>query len=293
MGHHGEHDELVPGSKGDGETTGVSVPNVPKVLGYWQLARGMVVGLFCIGFAVVVSALIYAGSHSVKGALIVLASFGGFGLLICAFQFVGIRQLARYKSPSFTHFQTSTATEYQVPYELKGAVVDSGETIGNWFGPVNLRGRAGITVQVLDREVDRQAVNTLLFTPQQVIGLMLGPDDLQNLQSGALKTVANRFVTIAGEGASRKGIQFETLNANHWVEMVDALSAMPLETALGNHLNFGLPYSKIQTVQVENHFVNPGFTFHLRDGRKLRYGSFKRSRLPEISNYLKQFVEVQ
>lgn len=286
-------DDPVPASRGDGEPTRASAPNVPKVLGYWQLARGMAVGLLLIGFAVVVSALLYAGSHSVKGALIVLASFGGFGLLICGFQFVGIRQLARYKSPSFTHFQTSTATEYRVPYELKGAVIDTGETIGNWFGPVNLRGRAGIGMQVLAREVDRQAVNTLLFTPQQVIGVMLGPDDLQNLQAGALKNMANRFVTVAGEGAFKKGIQFETLNANRWNEMVDALSALPLESALRNHLNFGLPYSNIQAVQVESHFVNPGLSFHLRDGRRLRYGSFKRSRLPEISNYLKQFVAVQ
>jgi len=147
-------------------------------------------------------------------------------------------------------------------------------------------------------EEDKDAVNTLLFTSNQIIGLMLGPDDVQHLRgSGPLKDAANQLVDryqwsrVSGRS---KGMQFGTLNANHWQDMVDALSAQPLEAALSNHLNCGLPYGRVQSVEVKSRFINPGLTIRLTDGSYLWYGTFgKKGRLPEVANYLRSYVTVQ
>lgn len=282
---------------GEGEPPSAEPFNLPQTLGKWRALSGIPSGIICILFAVVISAFIYRGTHKLEAPLIILLAFGGFGAMLIVMQLIGFRQLKRYKSPAYTHFQTSTATEYKVPLALKSAVVTYDEAIGSWFGPVNTRGMHGVSVGVLMKEVDNQAINTLLFTNNQVIGLMLGPEDLKNLHGtgrmSGFVSFANTAVQYAGESGVTKGMQFETLNANHWDQMVAALSSQPLEAALQSHLNFGLPYGGIQVVEMENHFVNPGLTFHLKDGSKLRYGSFKRDRLAEISTYLKQFVKVQ
>lgn len=151
--------------------------------------------------------------------------------------------------------------------------------------------RRGIT------EHDRDAVNTLFFTTNQIIGVMLGPDDAQNLDSGPLKTLANQATAgwqWSRDGGRAKGIQFGSLNAKHWKDMVDALAAKPLEAALVNHLNCGLPYSRIDRIEVKSRFINPGLTIHLTDGACLIYGTLgKRDQLPDAASYLKTYVKVQ
>jgi hypothetical protein len=216
--------------------------------------------------------------------------------------------VATTPSQGFTHFETPIPTTYELPLDLQPASLAPGESSSDWLGPVHIPNTGG-SRRSFRKVVDRDGVNTLMFTSNQVIGLMLGPDDLQYLNdSGPIKTAANQALQAwqyrggwiagggvqGGEDAIAKGIQFGALNANHWEEMVDALSAQPLDVALGNHLNFGLPYDRIQSVQVKNRFVNPGLTFHLSNGSTLRYGVFgKRDRLSEAAKCLQQYVKVQ
>jgi hypothetical protein len=89
-------------------------------------------------------------------------------------------------------------------------------------------------------------------------------------------------------------MQFGSLNAKLWKEMVDALCALPLAAALSNHLNCGLPYDRVQRVEVKSRFINPGVTIRLTDGSYLWYGTFgKKDRLPDVANYLRSYVKVQ
>jgi hypothetical protein len=162
---------------------------------------------------------------------------------------------------------------------------------------VNNAGMSG-SRRYFTKVIDKDGANTLLFTNSQIIGIMLGPDDLQHLHgSSSLKAAANQ--TIKGwqgyrEVGIAKGVQFASLNANHWGEMADALCAQPLEAVLGNHLNFGLPYDRIRSVEVKSRFINPGLVFHLTNGSHLRFGSFgKKDRLPHAADCLRQFVKVQ
>jgi hypothetical protein len=271
--------------------------NIPNTLSRWRSLWSMVPGALLIVIGIVISIVIYAHGHHVRDALIVLAACVGAGLLFSVvpgwISYRQLRSFARTPPAPYTHFQTNAATNYEVPLGFKAAVIGPGETVGAWFGPVTNPGMSG-SYQALSHEVDKEAINTLLFTDIQVIGLMLGPDDLRNLSgSGTLTHGVNVALKYVGEGGYAKGVQFQALNANHWDEMVSALTALPLETALQNHLNFGLPYGRIQSVEVKHHLVNPGFTFRLTDGSHIRYGTFKRDRLPEIASYLKQFVTVQ
>ncbi len=278
--------------------------NLPNRMGRWRAGGGIVPGVILILVGIGLSVLIYNGhasghlakGHPLKAALIVLAVLGGGGLLLSVLpSWIAYRQLRKAaKAPplTYTHFQTGAATSFQLPRNMTAAVIGYDETVGGWFGPVMNPGFSG-SYTALAKEVDREAVNTLLFTESQIIGLMLGPEDLRNLEaSGALKSVANEFLKVNSSSGYKKGVQFEALNANHWEEMVDALTALPLESALANHLNFGLPYDRIQSIEVKAHLVNPGITMHLKDGSHLRYATFSRSRLPEITTYLGQFVPI-
>jgi hypothetical protein len=209
-------------------------------------------------------------------------------------------------STSYTSFETFIPTSYELPLDLQAAALAPGESVASWLGPVNRLGGSDVSSHYARTgwsrrtivEHDRDAVNTLLFTSYQVIGLMLGPDDLQNLRgSGPVKDVANEVVEHwqwYREGGQAKGVQFGSLNANHWKDMVDALTAQSLEAALRNHLNCGLPYDRIQTVEVKSRFINPGVTIRLTEGSYLRYGTYgKRGQLPDVAGFLRGYVKVQ
>jgi hypothetical protein len=280
----------------DAATDSVEALNLPKTVGRMRAITGIFSGLFFIFLGMVFGLLAYSHHHNWKLALIVLGFLGVAGTWASVTSLIGYRQLTRAQNApvTFTQFNTGTATTYRVPLKLQGAQVGPDESIESWFGPVSTQGKAGISYQVLFKEIDNQAINTLLFTNVQVIGLMLGPDDLRHLRgSGPVKALANSVVRLDFRSGVTKAVQFDALNANHWDQMVNALSEQPLEATLVNHLNFGLPYDHIHSVEVESHFVNPGFTFHLNDGSRLRYSTFKRSKLPELTRYLKQFVSIQ
>jgi hypothetical protein len=283
-------------SKIDAATDSIEALNLPKTVGRIRQVIGIVSGLSFILLGLVLGLLVYSHHDDWKLALILFGFLGGSGALSSIGSFISYRQLTRaQKAPeTFTQFHTGTATTFRVPLKFQAAQVGPDESIENWFGPVSTQGKAGIGSRVLAKEVDSQAINTLLFTNVQCIGLMLGPDDLQHLRgSGPVKSLANSVVRLDFKSGFTKSVQFGALNANHWDQMVDALSGQPLEAALVNHLNFGLPYDHIDHVEVENHFVNPGLTFHLKDGRRLRYSTFKRDKLPELTGFLKQFVSIQ
>jgi hypothetical protein len=190
----------------------------------------------------------------------------------------------------------SEAEADQAALRLHGAVLSPTESISAWFGPVSIQR----TFHAQTAGLGAQMVNTLLFTQDQVIALLLGFDDLHSVvDDGPIKTAANEAVKMAPsfytrqgwqEGPSAKSTQFGALNAKHWVEMVDGLRAAPLEDALKTHPNFALPYDAIQSVTVERHFVNPGLTFHLMDGTRIRFVTFNRDRLSEIADFLKPLL---
>lgn len=290
--------QQTPRSRGSAEAVDSAIGplNLPKRIARFGALKGVLSGGASVCIGIILCIILWAAFRRSAAPLIALGIFGGLGMVVLVSSWISYRQLtnAERKPATYEQFQTSTATEYRVPLHLQAAVIAPGEVIGNWYGPVNTRGIHGVGFQYLSSEIDVQAINTLLFTNVQVIGLMLGPDDMQNLLgSGRLKQTANRLVEYAPESGLDKGMQFQVLNERHWVDMVNALARQPLDAELAHYLNFGLPYERIEHVQIKARFVNPGLTFHLRDGSRLGYGSFKEERLSNIAAFLKPFVSVR
>jgi len=274
--------------------------DVPKKINRFAQIKGLFAGSVLIIIGIISSIFIYGKVHSLKDALVVLAFFAGVGMVALILSIVNYKQLTKSeKNPtSFNQFQTATAAKYNLPtttnkVALEAAVVNPDEAIGGWLGPVNLQGKAGISYQILSKETDNQAINTLVFTKNQVIGLMAGPQDLNVVtQAGALSGAINEAIKFSPESAVQKGVQFESINANHWDRIVANLSGQTLDTVLKSHLNFGLAYSKLQSIEVKNTFINPGLIFHLGDGSKVSFATPSKSKIPDAVSYLKQFVSV-
>jgi hypothetical protein len=268
--------------------------NLPKKLSRGRQLKGVVFGIAVLIVGAVLSGYLYISQGQATVALLTMAFATTLGLLAVGISLVSYRQLTKSENnpKPYNQFQTSTATNYKVP--LDKAVLSPGESIGNWLGPVNRQGAAGASFQVLSAETDNQAENTLLFTATQVIGLMASPDDLpSSAQTGTLSGLANAAVKYSEETGVEKAVQFAALNAKHWSDIVAKLSEQPLDTILQSHLNFGLPYNKIQTIEVKKSFVNSGLIFHLSDGSSLSYSTLQKERLPEVASYLKQYVTTQ
>jgi len=255
----------------------------------------MIVGGF-IAFIGLIIGLLFMGK-SAKAGIIIILIVGGIGVLIFVLSFISHRQLTRSikNPPQFNSFQTTTAVQYKMPGDsaVSAAVAKPNEAIGSWLGPVNRKGMSGVSFQVLSKEVDNQSENTLLFTQTQIIGLMITPQDLGDVQQSAVRGVLNQVINNVPGSAIEKDTQFEALNSKKWEQLVASLSSQSLQSVLGSHFNFGIPYSLVQSVEVHDSLINSGLTFHLSDGSKLGYATLRKEQIPNAVNYLRQFISTQ
>lgn len=194
----------------------------------------------------------------------------------------------------FNQFQVSTAVNYVTPNGTTVAQVDTSEKILDWFGPVIRTDMGAVSYQMLDKEVDKQTANTLLLTNKQIIALMLGPEDATALgpSNNAAEGLVSSAINFAPESATQKGIQFESLNADRWITMIQPLLQQPIQNILSKHLNIGIPYENIDHIEIKKSFVNPGIRIHLKDSSKISYSTLKKDRIDEFSNVLQQFVAI-
>ena len=224
---------------------------------------------------------------------------GGSGLLIAGFALVSFRQLreSRKTGSSFTQFsldqiQTSTAVTYSVPRDLAPATPANNEAVETWLGPIfNTAGGTRWGKETVTAE------NTLLFTPTQVIAIMLGPPDAANLNQGFLGWAASAVWPVVarnfGDNPSPPSPirEFRRLHWRHWDKLMAPLLQMPLSSVIQTHFNYSIPYDKVKSVEVKIGPVNPGLIFHLMDGSKVRYG-VRKALMGEIEKYLQQRVTV-
>ena len=232
--------------------------------------------------------------------------FGGSGLLIAGFVFVSFRQLreSRKTGSSFTQFsldqiqtsQTSTAVTYLGPKNLVPATAANTETVDIWLGPMLRVDKGAInTTKPGGKEIVKQAENTLLFMPTQAIAIMLTPADLANVSQGVLGRAASVFIKYLPQTAVHKGVEFRMLHKKQWDELMSPLLQMPLSSIVQTHFNYSIPYSKVQSIEVQTGRLMPGIKFHLMDGSTLSYqvvGHEAKDQMGEIEKYLQQRVTV-
>lgn len=269
--------------------------NIVKKYAMFKQLMGMVSGaiLFFIGIFI---GLIIAFSN-IEAAAIIFGIISGFGTLIFVMSFIGRRQLKQSltNQPTYNTFQnTDVAVEYKAPDVASSipTIAQTNETIGSWLGPVTRGGLSGVDYTYASKEIDNQAENTLLFTSTQVIGIMITPQDVTNLEQSTTRSILNEITNYAPDTAYDKNMDFEMFNLKHWSEIITSLQSQPLASVLQSHFNFNIPYSNIETVQVHDSAINRGLIFHLKDGKKISYRTIKKDQLPVAVEYLKNYLTI-
>lgn len=272
-----------------------SQTDIPKSYGKFSQIKGMIFAVVLLIAANIMGAVVYQKSHKTIILVLVNGIFSLVGLLVFIMSFISYRQLtkAQKNPPAFTQFQSDTAVDYKIP--LAAAAVAPDESVVNWFGPVTRSdwSKSNINFTVLSHEVDKNAENTLLITNKQIIAVMFGPADIEGIDVSAMRGLASMGLQAAPEDEMAKGIQFRTLYASKWQEIVTKFTSQPLATSLTNHLNFGIPYNQLASVEAKKTFANPGIILHFNNGSKFTYATFKKDRIDEVVNTLGQYVRVQ
>lgn len=269
--------------------------NLAKTFGKYNSIKGMIFSVIFFVVVVTLAIIIYHKTHSSRALVYLIGLFGGGAVVLFIVSYIGYRQLKHSSdnNSQFNQFQTSTAVTYSQPKGFAPAEVLADEKILNWFGPVMRTGHGASSYIVINKEVDKQTENTLLFTNRQIIGLMLGPEDTSSVQTPSkVGGLLNQAINLAPETAIQKTTQFEALNTSKWPQMVQSLTAQPFATILAKHLNVGIPYGDIDHIEFKTGLINPGLHIFLKNGNKLNYSTFKSGRIAEVQTTLAPLVKI-
>jgi len=242
----------------------------------------------------VLTALLVAWHFKLPGSLLV---YLGFFLLVGLGMSVGglisVRQLRRPGNVSADVSQFANANQWNVKVALPAATAAAGETVVDWMGPMTMGGRgfAGSAVTVISKETDHNPFNTLLLTTSQLIGIFLAPDDLSESAVGSLRAGMTTLINQSNEDTFDKNVQFDMVNRSRWDQIVASAMSQGLQAALADHLNFGLPYAKVQSFSVSKTWVNAGLVFKLRDGRKMKCVPMARKQIDRVAQSLSPYVQ--
>lgn len=269
-------------------------PNeLPKQFAKARNIHGIVGSLFVLIIFLGMSWMIYNRTGRTDVALLVagvgiVASIIGLSIAL-----LSNRQLtaAAQNPQTYTHLESGTAAEYKSA--APEATLSTDEQVISWVGPVTRTDSGATSYTIISKEVNNDGENTLVFTNRSIIGLMVGPDDVSNIELGGLQKAAGGLLDASPDSTNTKGQQFRALYANKWPEIMQNLLAKPLKDTLLNHLNFGVPYAQIKSVKVNNGFINSGITIFLSDGSKITYSTFNKDRLDEIAGALSQYTTVE
>ena len=250
-----------------------------------------------VGSVITIAALMAAllvPWHS-EGAGVVLAFAGFFllvGLLMSLGGFVSVRQLRRQGNVPAGFSQFANADQWNVKATLPRATASTGEKVVDWMGPMFMLGRgfSNRAMTLGSKETDRNPFNTLLLTNAQLIGILLSPEDLSRVEDAPVRGAITTVVNQSTEATVKKNLQFDGINWSRWDQIVAAATSEGLQAVLADHLNFGLPYTEVQSFSVSHSFINPGLVFKLRDGRKMKCCAMASKQIDHVAASLSQYL---
>jgi hypothetical protein len=223
-------------------------------------------------------------------------AFPGFflllGLLLVGAGVISIRQLRRPGNVSADVSQFANADQWNVKSALPAASAAASETVVDWMGPMMMAGwgfhtSASITQS---KETDHNPFNTLLLTTSQLIGILLTPEDLAGVEVGDVRKGITGLIDQWTEPTFQKNTQFEMVNRSRWDEIVTSATSPGLQPLLAHHVNFGLPYTAVESFSVSKHLINPGLVFRLRDGRKMKCAALRKEQIDHVAQSLSQYL---
>jgi len=271
------------------ERNGVNLGKLSNQIGAWsRLAIGSVITI-----AVLVAALLVPWHAKATGfVLALLGFFLLFGLLLSLGGLISTRQLRRRGNVPADVSQFANADQWNVKATLPRATAATGEKVVDWLGPMFMLGRGfnNRAMIVISKETDRNPFNTLLVTSAQLIGIMLSPDDLSGVEGGAVRGALTTVVNQSTEPTVNKNLQFDMVNRTRWDEVVAAATSQGLQAVLADHLNFGLPYTEVQSFSVSHRWINPGLVFKLRDGRKMKCCAMTTKQIDHVAESLSHYL---
>lgn len=249
------------------------------------------------GLAVVVLALYDFLKSKNTNNLVVLFIFSCVFFVFAALVYISNRRMLQ-KSPDSTsanltnQYSTDTSVTFVTPFDT--ANISENEKVLNWVGPVYRQNLMLVDTQLLGKEKDKAPENTLLFTDNQIIAIMIGPQDIEMMKTnnGPIKNLTSDLVNFNPEDYYSKDIQNQLLYYKQWSKIMENILSLPLNQILSGHLNFGVPNSLIESVKLKNRIVNPGFVFNLKDGNKMSYTTFDKSRINEVADFLSSKFKV-
>ena len=266
--------------------------NLPKIISEIREVKGMISSLFFLLFGIIMGIIVYTKSHSTTYALLASSILGIGAIILFLISFIGLRQLRNAEKipDTFNQFQTGTAVTYNTPKPK--SKISTNETIIDWLGPVSVGGKAGISWTVLEHESMNQSINTLLFTNYQIIAFLIGPQDVPTASAGGtLNQVASAFINYSDGSAFDKNAFSTILYANKWQDIVASLIKTDLNKIIDSHLNYGIPFTSIDSYRINTSSINSGLTLYLKDGGKMSFTTQRKDLLNQTETAIKKFIK--
>ena len=279
---------------GQDATQTATQANIPKKYQEYKQLKGILqsVGLAVIG--ILFSIFLYNAKHDLGIALIFAGFAIGIAIIGSVLSIISFRQLRRSEKENTgkNQFQTGTAVTYQT--DAPEAVVNADETVIGWLGPVSRSDKLVVDKQWLMNEQNYAAANTLVFTNKQIIAIMLGPQDApSDIAGGLLNQAASAAIAYSDEGSLDKDVQFTSLYAHKWEQIMSTLLSAPLSEVGKRHLTYAIPYASIASCEIKRTFINPGIVFHMNDGTARSFTTLRKDLLDQAQVALGQYIRTQ
>lgn len=159
-----------------------------------------------------------------------------------------IRTSREMSTSKLSQYVTDTQVTYKTNYSVGRAI--GNEQVVTWIGPVVQNGQWSYIGPTL-KETNRQAINTLIFTDRQIVGIMLATADVKGFKDG----YSDIFNSLNSASASQDQYLFMMNYHKYWPVIVAELLKSPLEEILQTHINMGIQYSDIQSINITKNFL--------------------------------------
>ncbi len=275
-------------------TQSATQANIPKKYQEYKQVKNIVKVWGFAAIGIIFSIFLYSAKHDLTISLIFAGFILGIAIIGTILSLVSLQQLRRSEKQQpglqMNQFQTGTAVTYQT--DAPTATVEADESVIGWLGPVSRADKLIVDKQWLMNEHNYAAANTLVFTNKQIIAVMLGPQDVpSDLAGGLLNQVASTAIAYSDEGSLDKDVQFTSLYAHKWEQIMTNLSHTPLAEISQNHITYGISYTSISSFEVKRTFINPGIVFHMSDGTVRSFTTMRKDLLDGIQTLLQGYLK--
>jgi hypothetical protein len=242
-----------------------------------------------IGLFTLVSGIVTIKQTGFSNNVLLLFSLTTVMFILCLIFCIVLSQAfkSRHSNYKFDYIKSSQLVTFSTPYPA--AIISNEEKVLNFIGPIQRYGlKWSATGQFLNHLYTKSAENTLLFTDKQIIAILVGPSDINKISNETSSTQKNlSFLVNFGGNYFDKNSQINALFASKWPLIVNRIIEMPLTNIMQDHLNFGIPYSLINQIEI----IDKGLIkINLKNGDVVNYFTFNNECLVGIKGFVESIL---